>query len=140
MACEKCIDKSVPKGPKPYARCSLCGRDLAEPVKKPRTNQQNRALFKYFKELADDLNGAGVDQKMFIDHLKGWEIPITKEFLHEIWKIKQAKMFPGQTSTTQMETNQVTQVYDAVNHFTGQTFGVSRLFPNEADRYLDEVI
>lgn len=101
-----------------------------------RTTQQNKALFKYLTELANDLNASGVDQKMFIDELKGWEIPVTKEFLHHIWKLKQGKMFPGQTSTTHMETDQVTQVYEAVNNFTGTTFGVSMPFPSSEEQML----
>jgi hypothetical protein len=94
-----------------------------------RTNQQNKALWKYLTDLANELNQAGVDQKLFIDHLKGWEIPITKEFLHEIWVLKQEKMFMTK-STTKLETNQVSQVYDAINMFTSTQFGVTTPFPS----------
>lgn len=99
---------------------------------KQRTKAQNRALHKYFTDLANELNAAGVDQKLFIDHLKGWEVPITADFLKQIWKIKQEKMF-GTDSTTQLKTHQVTEVYETVNKFTGQAFGVSQAFPSLDD-------
>lgn len=103
-----------------------------------RTSAQNRALWKYLTELSNALNAAGVDQKLFIEHLKGWEIPITKEFLHLIWKMKQERMGMGD-STTKLETDQVSQVYDAINNFVGTEFGVHSAFPSqeELDAILD---
>lgn len=108
---------------------------------KQRTSQQNRALHKYFTDLANELNAAGIDQKLFIDHLKGWEVPITADFLKLIWKMKQEKMF-GTTSTTQLKTHQVTEVYETVNKFVGQEFGVHTAFPTMEEierRYLDKL-
>lgn len=99
---------------------------------KQRTSQQNRAMHKYFTDLANELNAAGVDQKLFIDHLKGWEVPITADFLKQIWKIKQEKMF-GTTSTTQLNTHHVTQVYETVNKFVGQAFGIHTAFPTQEE-------
>lgn len=94
-----------------------------------RTSQQNRALHKYLSDLANALNEAGVDQKMFIDHLKGWEIPLTPEFLKMIWKMKQEKMFLT-NSTKDLRTEQVSKVYDEINRFTSQEFGVHEPFPS----------
>lgn len=101
---------------------------------KPRTLSQNAALHLYFSQLAAELNAAGIDQKLFIDHLKGWEVPITADFLKQIWKIKQEKMF-GTDSTTELKTHQVTEVYETVNKFVGQQFGVHTAFPS-----LDEIM
>ncbi len=97
-----------------------------------RSTQQNKSIFKFLGELALELNQAGVDQRLFIDHLKGWEIPITKEFLHQIWKLKQEKMGMGD-STTKLETDKVSQVYDAINIYTTNTFGVGNVFPSELE-------
>jgi len=97
-----------------------------------RTSKQNRALHKYLSDLANELQAHGVTQKMFIDELKGWDVPITKEFLKYIWKLKQKKMFLTD-STTKLETDQVSQVYDAVNMFTSTVFGVSTPFPSEEE-------
>jgi hypothetical protein len=95
-----------------------------------RTDHQHRALFKYLGDLANELNQAGVDQRMFIEHLNGWEIPITKEFLHHIWKMKQERMFLTD-STKKLTTDQVSQVYDVVNKFVSQEFGIECAFPSE---------
>lgn len=100
-----------------------------------RSKQQNKALWKYLTDLSNELNQAGVDQKLFIEHLNGWEIPITKEFLHQIWKLKQEKMGMGD-STTKLNTDQVSQVYDAVNMFTSTEFGVGQAFPSIEDLLL----
>lgn len=102
---------------------------MEQDTEKIRTQQQNRALWKYLTDLANALNESGVSQKMFVDELKGWEVPITKEFLHLIWKLKQEKMFMTD-STTKMTTRQVTEVYDAVNMFTSTQFGVSEAWPS----------
>jgi len=101
-----------------------------------RTNKQNNSLHLYLTQLANELNQAGVDQKMFIEHLKGWEIPITKEFLHQIWKMKQEKMAMGD-STTKLTTDQVSQVYDTINLFTSTVFGVGQAFPSQEE--LDDI-
>ena len=104
--------------------------DMINPTPEQKlSSQQHKALFQYLGDLASELNQAGVDQKMFIDHLKGWEIPITKEFLHQIWKMKQGKMGMGD-STTQLTTAQVSQVYDTINLFTSIEFGVASPFPS----------
>jgi len=97
-----------------------------------RTDRQHRALFRYLTDLANELQAHGITQKTFIDELKGWDIPITKEFLHMIWKMKQEKMFLTK-STTQMETDQVAQVYDAVNMFTSTVFHVGCAFPTQEE-------
>ena len=97
-----------------------------------RTDRQNRALFLYLTQLANELNAHGIDQRLFLDNLKAYEIPITKEFLHEVFKRVQAGMFLTD-STTKLETDQVSQVYDAVNMFTSTVFGVSTPFPSEEE-------
>lgn len=99
---------------------------------KKRTIQQNKALHKYFTDLAQALTEHGVDQKLFIEKLQGWSVPITADFLKQIWKLKQQKMY-GTNTTTKLTTTQVDEVYDTVNQFTAQEFGVSCAFPSIAE-------
>lgn len=109
-------------------------------MEKTRTLKQNNALHKYFQELADALNEAGVDQAMFIDKLDGLEVPITKEFIHQIWKLTQEQM-GMENSTTKLTTSQVSQVYDTINRFTANEWGLSTPFPSleELSEKADEV-
>lgn len=102
---------------------------MLEEKKQERTSQQNRSLHLYFTQLADELNAHGVDQKLFCEKLQGWSVPITADFLKLIWKIKQGKMY-GTHSTTELTTKQIDEVYDTVNLFTSQMFGVSCAFPS----------
>jgi len=113
---------------KEFMRKAVVG-EVAEKQKVYRTNKQNAALHKYLGDLANALEESGIDQKMFIDKLKGWTIPITPEFLKEIWKIKQEKMFMHE-STTKLTTSEINRIYDVINKFTSQEFGVSEAFPS----------
>ena len=96
---------------------------------KQRTVNQNSALHLYFTQLANELTAHGIGQEMFIEKLQGWSIPITPEFLKEIWKIKQKKMY-GTSSTRFMTTAQVDKVYEQINHFTSQMFHINQAFPS----------
>ena len=103
--------------------------NVEEEVPEKRTKKQNNALHKYLSDLANALTEAGVGVKLFIEKLRGWDVPVTAEFLKQIWHIKQDKMFQTE-STTKLTTAQVSQVYDAINLFTSQEFGVSEAFPS----------
>lgn len=90
-------------------------------------------IHKWCAELADEFQGSGVDQKLFVQSLNEWEVPITKEFLIEIWRLFQVHMF-GTTSKTELTTDQVSQVYDAMNFFISTKFGVSTDFGAPVDK------
>lgn len=106
-----------------------------EKEKKPRTSQQNQALHKFFDLLADEFNDAGLDQKKVLAKIKeGVDIPWSKESIkHSLWHPMQEAVI-GEESTTKLTTAQVNQVYEILNRWTAQTFGVSVEFPsNERD-------
>ena len=103
---------------------------------KQRTSDQNKALHLYFTQLANELQNHGIDQQLFCEKLQGWSIPITPDFLKEVWKIKQKKMY-GTDSTRFMESHQVDKVYEQVNHFTSLMFNVNQAFPSQES--LDEL-
>jgi len=95
--------------------------------KKQRTKAQNRAFHKYFTDLADELNEKGLDMKKVLKP----EIDITwtsssvKEYL---WRATQKIMF-NKESTTELNTDEITKIYEVINRFTaGQ--GVSVAFPS----------
>ena len=102
-----------------------------EKAAKRRTTTQNAALHKYFELLADALNDAGLDQRKVLSKIKeGVEIPWGKESVKQsLWHPMQHAII-GQESTTRLTTAQVSQVYEILNRWTAQTFGIGVEFPS----------
>lgn len=80
---------------------------------KQRTGLQNRALHKFCEMLADEMNAAGFDFRVFIK--EGYPVPFTKELVKEhIWKPIQ-KAVTRHSSTTKPETGEYTKIYESLN-------------------------
>lgn len=96
------------------------------------TARQNRALHKYFDLLADALNAAGWDMKATLDKLsKNAKIPWSPSAVKErLWTPTQ-KQTLDKYSTTELETKEVTLIYDALNFVTSEELGVSVVFPEK---------
>lgn len=96
--------------------------------KKTRTPRQNSALHTYFGLLAQALSDAGLDMKKTLkaDAEIPWTADTVKEFL---WRpVMKAQL--GKTSTTELSTKQIDEVYETLNRHLGDKFGVSVLFPS----------
>ncbi len=94
-----------------------------------RTPQQQKAIEVYCNELAQKLNDAGYD---FNDG-KVIRLPVsfTQENVKEyMFKKIMGALYPDYVSTTELETNEVTEVYENVNRITADQFGVSLNFPS----------
>ncbi len=102
-----------------------------EKEKKPRTTKQNASLHEYFGLLAEKFNDGGLDQKKVLAKIKeGVDIPWSKESIKQsLWHPMQQAII-GEQSTTKLTTAQVNQVYEILNKWTAQTFGVSVEFPS----------
>jgi len=93
-----------------------------------RTLPQNNALHLYCEQLAEALSGAGYDVRKTLRH--DIEIPWDAELIKKlIWKKVQETM-TGEKSTTKLDKNQVSDVYEVINRHTASTFGVSVPFPS----------
>lgn len=98
---------------------------------KQRTNKQNAALHVYFTMLAQELNDGGYDLRRFFQLRPKLEIPWNCELVKEnLWKPIQEVMI-NKTSTADANTSEYTQVYETLNRFTAQEFGISILWPNK---------
>lgn len=98
-----------------------------------RTDQQNKALWAYFTELAEELNASGQDMRKVLK--PEVEIPWTKESIHKfLWKPVQKIMFDID-STTQLDVKQVSEVYETLNRHTVKR-GVSVPFPSNEDQLI----
>lgn len=107
------------------------GKDLKEefePIKKSRTSQQNKALHKYFALLAEALNESGLDMRKTLK--QDVEIPWTMENIKNyLWRPIQKELLKKK-STRDLDTGEITKVYDVLNRMTGEKFGISLLFPS----------
>ena len=101
--------------------------------KAARTALQNRSLHKYFELLCDALNSAGWDMKATLEKLsKKATIPWSPLAIKErLWKPVQIDTY-DKDSTTKLNTDEVSAVYEALNSVTSEQLGVSVPFP---DRY-----
>ncbi len=94
-----------------------------------RTSQQNRAMHKYFRLLAEELNDAGYDMKSTLNEDR--EIPWTEENVkNHLWRPIQEAML-SKESTMDLETKEVNQVYEVLNRHLGEKLGISVMFPVE---------
>ena len=92
-----------------------------------RTNSQNKAMHKFFKDVALYLNEHGIDQKMvYQNHV---DIPWTADGLKIFWKRVQ-KYSVGTDSTAELTTSQVSEVLDVVQKTIAERTGHYVDFPS----------
>lgn len=96
-----------------------------------RTPKQNKALHLFFRLLADELNGAGLDMKKTLK--PEIEIPWNEENIKEfLWRPIQ-KAVLGKESTTELEGGEIDKVYEVLNRHLGDKLGVHVAFPSIED-------
>lgn len=97
-------------------------------TEKQRTLQQNKALHLWFQLVADELNGAGLDMKKVLKPSVDieWNKYTIKEYL---WRpVQYAQLH--KKSTTRLNKNDLDKVYETLNRFLGEKFGVHVEFPS----------
>lgn len=131
MSRNTCAGKSVPKGDRPYAWCVDCGRDLAEPEQKQRSQQQNKSLHKWAEELADEFNNRGLDMKTVLKPEVDipWDKNTVKRFIvHPIIKAMYNK-----DSTADLTTTELSRAVDTINRFFADKWNFTLPFPSMED-------
>lgn len=97
-----------------------------------RTDQQQKALEVFFRELAEALNDAGFEMKEVLA-VKEVDIPWTQDLVKNVlWRPIQEAMLEKH-STTQLEINEVSRVYDVLDRHISSHFGVHVPFPSEEE-------
>jgi hypothetical protein len=96
-----------------------------------RTLTQNNAIHLWCDQLGKALNDAGYDQRaVFAQMREGVSIPWRDTAVKEsLWKPIQAAIV-GKDSTTKLSTTEVSEVYEILNRWTAEKFGVSVPFPS----------
>ena len=100
-------------------------------AERKRTDQQRKAIEVFCRKLADTLNDSGQDQRKVLAAMKeGVEIPWGQESIKDtIWRRIQIALLDKE-STADLEPAEVSRVYDVVNRFTSERFGISVPFPD----------
>lgn len=97
-----------------------------------RTDQQNKAIHKYCDELAKAFNEAGLDMRKVLK--PAIFIPWNKTSVKQhIWRPVQEAMV-NKRSTTQLDTPEVSEVYEVLNRHLSQEFGLHIPFPSREGR------
>src|SRR3990167_10801074 len=97
-------------------------------MKEFRTDQQNKALWLLFTQLAEELTLAGLDMRKTLE--PEIDIPWSKDTVKEyLWKpIMEAQL--GKKSTTELTTQEIDKVFGTLNKHIGEKFGLHISFPS----------
>ena len=108
--------------------------------KSTRTELQRKAQHLYFRNLAKALNDAGWDMVAAMKVLsKDAKIPWSMHAVKErLWKKVQEATY-GKTSTTKLNTDEVSPVYEALNLVTSEKLGVSVPFPDKYQQMIEQI-
>jgi len=111
-----------------FIKQKIVPKNNMETPEKQRTILQNRALHKLFELMAKSLNNAGYDMKKTLK--PEIEIPWSGETIKEyIWRpIMNAQLH--KTSTTEMTTKEVNEVFETILRHFGEKFGLEIQFPS----------
>jgi hypothetical protein len=91
-----------------------------------RTEQQNKALHLWFRQVAEALASQEFDFRELKIEIAPTEY-LVKEYM---WKPVE-KAVTGKTSTTQLEKSEVSEIYDILNKALGEKFGIHIPFPED---------
>jgi len=94
-------------------------------LNKQRTNAQNRSLHLYCSQLAEELNEAGITQRVFLQYL---EVDNSAESVKSVFRaLGKAKY--GKESTSKLTTKECTDIYDEINRNSSR-LGIHVAWPN----------
>jgi len=95
-----------------------------------RTTLQNRSIHKYCGLLAKKFNDGGLDMATVLKEKEvevSWSMEGVKDV---IWRPIQLALFPDKASTTQLETGDVSRVYEQLAKIMVTKFNINQSFPN----------
>ncbi len=113
-------------------KCQECG-GKGEVKEIKRTTTQSNALWLFFTQLSDSLNNAGYSQRDVFEKAKAFDVPVTKEFIHDLWIYFQKKMF-GTSSTRDLKKadSQISDIHEVLMRNIGEVLGIEYIeFPQK---------
>jgi hypothetical protein len=99
-----------------------------EAPNKTLTPKQMKSLHKLYANIANYCVETGLDQRTVVTALATFQCPVTPQFVKETWRAMQVAMI-GKTSTTELLTSEVDQVYEVFGKFWSELTGNAFPFP-----------
>jgi hypothetical protein len=101
-----------------------------------RTNQQNRALHKWFTLKADQCRAAGVSPRMAFE--KTIELEMTPELMKEIWRQVQIALYKKQSTKDLAKSGEIDELVNHLNRFFAHEFNLDEIaLPSHEAGYWD---
>ena len=105
-----------------------------KPAKTKRTHKQNASLWTWLGMLATALNDAGYDRIKVLKALRDTpevEIPNDKDSLYdEYWMKIQKAMYEQYEGSSELDTTEISKVYEVANRHSVKVFGISIPWPS----------
>lgn len=102
-----------------------------------RTPSQNNALHKWFELVADELNNAGYTVQIVLK--ERFDVDWTKDLVKTLlWKTAQKALLEKDSTTDLNKTDDIDQVFEPLNRFLGEKYGIFVGFPSWDDK--DEAV
>jgi len=106
---------------------------------KQRTLSQNNALWLHFQNIAHELQNKGITQRGFYEKAKYFDMPCTKEFIHDMWLGIQEKMFQTNSTTFLHKQGQIDSINDVLMKGLGETCDIDYIpFPVDEIKSLEK--
>lgn len=113
---------------------------MSDNIPKQRTDAQNRALWLHFTNISKELQNKGITQRGFYQKAKYFDMPCTKEFIHDMWLGIQEKMYKTNSTTMLHKTEQIEAINDVLMKGLGETCEIDFLpFPVDEARQLEKL-
>lgn len=111
---------------------------MTDAKRRVRTPRQNRALHLFFSMLAEELNAAGYSVKLVMEKKMDveWDPRLIKELL---WRPAQRAVLGSDSTKLLRKSEDIDRVYDTLNRFLGQHFGIHVEWPHYKPGQFEEI-
>ena len=109
--------------------------EATEKSKGTRTLTQNNALWKFFQLLADALVAKGVTMRKIFEKTEHFDIPPTKNNVHDLWVYFQKAMYNTDSTTKLKKLEEIDNVHKVVMKNMGEMFEIEYIdFPHDKQK------
>lgn len=91
-------------------------------VNETRTNQQNRAMHKWFEMVAKECSDAGLDAKVVMNNTVS--VQMNSDMIKGMWRVMQDALYGTKSTTELSKTEQIEHIVDHFIRFFGEKFGL----------------